>query len=83
MCWTALAHGSAAQHRRGNLILGDSSGFLSFGGFGGHSISFPLSPKRSCALHVPVPCSYLSWGHLTAAPSASSANGLLCWNSMN
>lgn len=46
-CWTALPHGSAAQHRRGNLILGDSSGFVSFGGFGGHSISFPLSPKCS------------------------------------
>lgn len=54
-CWSALAHGCAGQHRRGNLILGDSSSFLSFGGFEDHSISFPLSPKHSCALHAPVP----------------------------
>lgn len=52
-CWTALAHGSAGQHRRGNLILGDSSGFLVV--LGPLHLIPLVSKTLLCSLHVPVP----------------------------
>lgn len=85
----ALPHGSAVQHRQENLILGDSFSTagqtLAMSSFRHHMSSvilaapphlIPRVSKLLLSFAVPVLCSYLSWGHSTAAPSVSSARGL-------
>ena len=85
----ALPHGSAVQHRQENCILGDSFSMagqtLAMSNFRHHMSSVilwatphvtPLVSKLLLSFAAPVLCSYLSWGHSTAAPSVSSARGL-------
>lgn len=88
-CLKALPHRSTVQHRQENLILGDSFSTvgqtLTMSNFRHHMSLVilgatphltPLVSKLLLSFAVPVLCSYLSWGHLTAAPSVSSARVL-------